>query len=249
MCVNVSWSTKNVTFKFMILTALHQQRKEIHCWSHRAGLRTSHVGGPRSTIVPSVNVLIFFRLCRATAVEMGCKLINQEWVGVLLTSVWQCDSYDSRGCRRRSFWYWMMNRRCLTRYIDASLLCWRWCMYCCERTSLDTHTHTHNCFTAIFLVLPGRTNQKKWTSSGLYGAREDNRSRHIDHQDGCHSIRTSQWPISIIPPFLYRLPFLQQPSHFILHWDRHQMCWLAYPVAWLTTTTTTMMTLFNKVIQ
>jgi len=22
-----------------------------------------------------------------------------------------------------------------------------------------------------------------------------------------------------------------QPSHFILAWDRHQMCWLAYPVA------------------
>ena len=32
--------------------------------------------------------------------------------------------------------------------------------------------------------------QKK--SSGLYGAREDNRGRHTDHLDGCHSIRPSQ---------------------------------------------------------
>jgi len=38
-----------------------------------------------------------------------------------------------------------------------------------------------------------------------------------------------------ISPFLCRMPFLLQPSHFILAWDRHQICWLAYPVArnWL----------------
>jgi len=34
-------------------------------------------------------------------------------------------------------------------------------------------------------------------------------------------------------PFLCRMPFLPQPSHFILACDRHQICWLAYPVAWL----------------
>jgi len=33
------------------------------------------------------------------------------------------------------------------------------------------------------------------------------------------------WNISI--------PFLPQPSQFILTWDRHQISWLAYPVAWL----------------
>ena len=27
------------------------------------------------------------------------------------------------------------------------------------------------------------------------------------------------------------MPFLQQPSQFIVAWDRHQICWLAYPVA------------------
>jgi len=28
------------------------------------------------------------------------------------------------------------------------------------------------------------------------------------------------------------MPFLPQPSQFVLAWDRHQTCWLAYPVAW-----------------
>jgi len=28
------------------------------------------------------------------------------------------------------------------------------------------------------------------------------------------------------------IPFLAQPSQFILAWDRQQICWLAYPVAW-----------------
>jgi len=40
--------------------------------------------------------------------------------------------------------------------------------------------------------------------------------------------------ISDPPPssleFLYRMPFLLQPSQFILAWDRYQICWLAYPV-------------------
>jgi len=33
-------------------------------------------------------------------------------------------------------------------------------------------------------------------------------------------------------PILRRMPFLPQPSQFILTWDRHQICWLEYPVAW-----------------
>jgi len=48
----------------------------------------------------------------------------------------------------------------------------------------------------------------------------------------CHSIQTNQRPTSIIPLFVRRIPFLPQPSHFILAWDRHQICWLAYPVEW-----------------
>ena len=41
-------------------------------------------------------------------------------------------------------------------------------------------------------------------------------------------------PPSSSPYFLCQMPFLPQPSHFILAWDRHQMCWLAHPVAWFT---------------
>jgi len=43
----------------------------------------------------------------------------------------------------------------------------------------------------------------------------------------------TQRPTSLIPPFLRRMPFLPQPSKFILAWDRYQICWFAYPVAWL----------------
>jgi len=71
--------------------------------------------------------------------------------------------------------------------------------------------------------------QKK-SSSGLYGAMENNRGRHTDHPAGRHSIQTNQRPTSVIPPFLCRIPFLPQPSHFILAWDGHQICWLACPV-------------------
>jgi len=35
------------------------------------------------------------------------------------------------------------------------------------------------------------------------------------------------------PPFLCLMPFLAQPLQFILAWDRHQICWLAYPEAWV----------------
>ena len=34
------------------------------------------------------------------------------------------------------------------------------------------------------------------------------------------------------PPFLCQMPLLAQPSEFIMAWDRHRICWLAYPVAW-----------------
>jgi len=52
--------------------------------------------------------------------------------------------------------------------------------------------------------------------------------RHTDHPAWRHYIWTNQRPTSIIPPFLRRMP---HPSYFILDWDRHQICWLAYPVA------------------
>jgi len=32
---------------------------------------------------------------------------------------------------------------------------------------------------------------------------------------------------------LFSAALLPQPFHCMLAWDRHQICWLAYPVAWL----------------
>ena len=58
-----------------------------------------------------------------------------------------------------------------------------------------------------------------------------NRGKHTNHPDGRHSIQTNQRP-TIIRPFLCQMPFLPQPSQFILAWNRHQICWLAYPVMW-----------------
>jgi len=64
--------------------------------------------------------------------------------------------------------------------------------------------------------------QKK-ASSGLHGAREDNkRQGHTDNPGGHHSIRTNQQStfINHQPLFLCRMPFQPQPSQFILVWDR-----------------------------
>ena len=57
--------------------------------------------------------------------------------------------------------------------------------------------------------------------------------RHTHKLGWCHPIRTNQESTSINPPFLSRMAFLPQPSQFIVAWDRHQICWLAYHVAWL----------------
>jgi len=64
----------------------------------------------------------------------------------------------------------------------------------------NTHIHTYNRFTAIFWDHPGELMPEKEISSGLYGAKGDTRGRHIDNPAGCHSIRTNQRPISLIPP-------------------------------------------------
>jgi len=54
---------------------------------------------------------------------------------------------------------------------------------------------------------------------------KDNRGKCAVNPAGHYPINT---PISIIPPVLCRMPFLPQPSQFILAWDRHQICWIAY---------------------
>jgi len=52
--------------------------------------------------------------------------------------------------------------------------------------------------------------QKK-SSSGLYGAREDNSGRHTDHPAGCHSIQTNQQFTSITPHFYAGCPSCCNP--------------------------------------
>jgi len=47
------------------------------------------------------------------------------------------------------------------------------------------------------------------------------------------SVLEQSYPHLYHPTILCLMPFLQQPSQFILTWDMHQVCWLVYPVAWL----------------
>ena len=50
--------------------------------------------------------------------------------------------------------------------------------------------------------------------------------RHIDlHME--ITLRAISLPCGI--HIIRRMPFLTQPSLFILAWDRHRICWLAYP--------------------
>jgi len=102
----------------------------------------------------------------------------------------------------------------------------------------STTTHTHKCLTALF---PG--------SSGSGGARRNLLDFMVQEkitEADTPKIRMRATPSRLIsdpppssPPFLRHMPFLPQPSQFILAWDRHQICWLAYPVAWLTSSTST----------
>ena len=95
-----------------------------------------------------------------------------------------------------------------------------------------THTHTHTTFLWSFCRTT-RVSRCQKKSSGLYGAREDIRGIHTNNPAGRRSVWTNQRLTSFVPPFSRRMPFLLQPSQFILARDRHQICWLAYPVAWL----------------
>jgi len=59
---------------------------------------------------------------------------------------------------------------------------------------------------------------------------EDNRGKCVNFPAGRHPMWTNNAPI--ITSILYQMPFLLQPSPFILASDRHQICWIAYLEAW-----------------
>jgi len=94
----------------------------------------------------------------------------------------------------------------------------------------QTHTHKDNRFTALFPGLPGWAGARR-NLLDFIGAREDNKVRQRQRQlAGRHSILTNQQPI-LHHPYVYAgFPSCRNPQ-FILPWDRHQICWLAYPVA------------------
>jgi len=89
----------------------------------------------------------------------------------------------------------------------------------CQLSDAVSDTHTQPFYGPFSGTTRVSQCQKK--SSGLCSAREDNRGRHTDHPAHLHH-----------PLFLRWMRFLPQSSHFVLAWDRHQLCWLEYPVAW-----------------
>ena len=70
--------------------------------------------------------------------------------------------------------------------------------------------------------------QKK-ASSGLHGAREDNRGRHTDNPGGCHSIRTNQQSTSIDHPFYAGCPSCRNPPNLSWLGTGTGICWITYP--------------------
>ena len=89
------------------------------------------------------------------------------------------------------------------------------------------HTHTQP-FYSPFSGTTWVSQFQKKSSSGLYDARE---GRYTNIQAGCYSIQTNQRPTFLIPPFCATCPSCCNPPN--LSWlDRHQICCLAYPVAW-----------------
>jgi len=76
-------------------------------------------------------------------------------------------------------------------------------------THTCTHTHTHTFYGPFSGTT--RVSRCQQKSFGICGAREDNRGRHTDHPDEHHSIRTNQWPTSIIPRFYAGCPSWHNP--------------------------------------
>jgi len=60
--------------------------------------------------------------------------------------------------------------------------------------------HMGHTLTTVLRPSPQVSQCQKKSSSDLYGAREDNRSRHTDHPAGCHSIRDPPPSFPIFTP-------------------------------------------------
>jgi len=76
---------------------------------------------------------------------------------------------------------------------------------------------------AVFLVPTGWASARRKLLLDFMMLGRITRDRHTDNSGRCNSIQTNQQSTSIInPPFLCRMPFLQQSCQFILAWDRHR---------------------------
>jgi len=90
-------------------------------------------------------------------------------------------------------------------------------------------THAHSHFMALFPGPPRCAGARRNLLLGFYGAREENRSRHTDHPDEHHSIRTNQQPTCHPPIFT---PDVFCATTLPLGFGQAPNCWLAYQVAW-----------------
>jgi len=94
-----------------------------------------------------------------------------------------------------------------------------WCRLTKVVLETPTHTHTHTTILwPFFWDYPGEPVPEEETSSGLYGARGDIRRRHTDNPAGRHSIRTNQWPTSLIPHFYIGCPSCCNSSNLSWLW-------------------------------
>jgi len=95
--------------------------------------------------------------------------------------------------------------------------------------------HTHIRFTALFLWLSGWPGARRKLLLDFMVQRKITEADTPIIRLGATQSRLISDPPPTIPPFLRWMPFLPQPSHFMLAWYRHQICWLVYPVAWFLT--------------
>jgi len=97
------------------------------------------------------------------------------------------------------------------------------CVYACKYQSINqSHTHTQTqLLCGLFPAPPKWAGARRNLLLDFYGVREDNTGRLTDHPDGRHSIRTNQWPISIIPHFYAGCPSCRNPP--TLSWQAPNM--------------------------
>jgi len=114
----------------------------------------------------------------------------------------------------------------------------------CTRKTLNTFKSFKNCTSLLRRHSWCHTAYSRQCLRGTtFGARQHSRGcadAELRHSSDTYKVRSATpsrligVPTSAIPTIFMQdaLPYTTQ---FILAWDRHQICWLAYPVAWFHT--------------